>query len=132
MAAKNANEDTIDTLSNLVIGCALAFSYALGSGFFEKVYENALAYALPKRDLAVAQQGGGVRYHGVIVGEYITDLLIEDAVLVEIKAVKALAHVHRVQCLNHLKAIGLRLCLLLNFGQPRLAITRAVQIPRGP
>ena len=63
----------------------------LGSGFLEKVYENALAHELRKAGLAIAQQRGMiVRYDGVIVGEYAVDLLVEDAVLVELKAIKAL------------------------------------------
>ena len=97
----NANEARINNLSKLVIGCALAVANTLGSGFVEKVYENALAYELRKRGLAVVQQGGVVvRCDGVIVGEYTTDLLVEDAVLVEFKAVKALDGVHLAQCLN--------------------------------
>ena len=96
-------------------------------GLLEKVYENALAYELRKRGLAVAQQGGVVvRYDGFIVGEYTTDLLVEDAVLVELKAIKALDTIHLARCLNYLKATDLRLCLLLNFGKPRLEIKRVV------
>ena len=124
----NANEDMANDLSRLVIGCALVVANTLGSGFVEKVYENALAYELRKRGLAVAQQDGiVVRYDGAVVGEYTTDLLVEEVVLVEIKAIVALATVHRAQCLNYLKATGLRLCLLLNFGPPRLEIKRIVQ-----
>ena len=73
------------------------------------------------------QYGVVVRYDGVIVGEYTTDLLVEDTVLVELKAVKALDDIHLAQCLNYLKATDLRLCLLLNFGQPRLQIKRVVR-----
>jgi len=128
MTAKNANEDRINELSRVVIGGALAVGNTLGSGFVEKVYENALAYELRKLGLAVAQQCGVVvRYAGVVVGDYTTDLLVEEVVLVEVKAVRALDGVHRAQCLNYLKATGLRLCLLLNFGQPRLEIKRVVQ-----
>lgn len=128
MTAKNANEDRINELSRIVIGGALAVGNTLGSGFVEKVYENALAYELRKVGLAVSQQCGVVvRYDGVVVGDYTTDLLVEEVVLVEVKAVRALDGVHRAQCLNYLKATGLRLCLLLNFGQPRLEIKRVVQ-----
>jgi GxxExxY protein len=65
-----------------------------------------------------------VRYDGIVVGEYAADLLVEGAVLAELKAVRALDDIHRAQCLNYLKATGLRLCLLLNFGNPRLEIKR--------
>ena len=124
----NANVDRINDLSRLVIGHALTVANTLGSGFIEKVHENALAYEIRKSGLAVAQQHGvTVRYDGVIVGEYATDLLVEDAMLVESKAVKALDNIHCAQCLNYLKATGLRLCLLLNFGKPRLEIKRVVQ-----
>ena len=124
----NANEARINDLSKRVIGCALAVANTLGSGFVEKVYENALAYEIRKRGLIVAQRYGVVvRYDGVIVGEYTTDLLVEDTMLVELKAIKALDDVHFAQCLNYLKATDLRLCLLLNFGQPRLEIKSVVR-----
>ncbi len=61
-----------------------------------------------------------------MVGEYLVDLLVNDAVLVELKTVKALDEAHRLQCVNYLKATGLHLCLLLNFGNPRLEIKRLV------
>ena len=122
------SEARINDLSKRLIGCALAVAGTLGSGFVEKVYENALAYELRKRGLFVAQQYGAVvRYDDVIVGEYKTDLLVEDAVLVELKAIKALDEIHLAQCLNYLKATDLRLCLLLNFSQPRLQIKRVVR-----
>lgn len=124
----DTNETRINELSNRVIGCALAVAGALGSGFVEKVYENALAHELRKTGIAVAQQHGiAVTYDGVIVGEYTTDLLVEDALLIELKAVKGLDNIHLAQCLNYLKATGLHLCLLLNFGKPRPEIKRVVK-----
>jgi GxxExxY protein len=100
----------------------------LGSGFVENVYENALAHELRMTGIAVAQQHGiAVMYDGIIVGEYTTDLLVEDALLIELKAVKGFDDVHLAQCLNYLKATGLHLCLLLNFGKPRLEIKRVVK-----
>ena len=65
-------------------------------------------------------------YNGVLVGEYFADLLVENALLVELQTVKALDDAHRMQCSNCLKATGLQLCLLLNFGKPRLEIKRVV------
>jgi GxxExxY protein len=124
----NANEDRVNDLSKRIIGCALVVAGTLGSGFVEKVYENALAYEIRKRHISVAQQYGVVvRYDGIIVGEYMADLLVEDTVLLELKAVKALDDIHLAQCPNYLRATGLRLCLLLNFGQPRLQIKRIVR-----
>jgi GxxExxY protein len=67
-----------------------------------------------------------VYYNGVLVGEYFADLLVENALLVELKTVKALDDAHRMQCSNYLKDTGLQLCLLLNFGKPRLEIKRVV------
>jgi GxxExxY protein len=110
-----------------VIGCAFQVANVLGPGFAEKVYENALAHETRKAGLVVARQRGlTVWYDGTIVGEYTVDLLIEDALLVELKAVKAVDDFHRAQCLNYLKATGERLCLLVNFGTPRLEVRRVV------
>jgi GxxExxY protein len=94
-------------------------------GFLEKVYENALCIELRKAGLLAEQQKAlQVRYDDQLVGEYVEDLLVERKVLVELKAVKALEDVHVAQCLNYLKAAGLRLCLLVNFGQPRVQVRR--------
>jgi GxxExxY protein len=124
----NADDTVVNRLSESIIGCAFTVANTLGSGFLEKVYENALAHELRKAGPVVAQQRGIiVRYDGVIVGEYAVDLLVEDAVLVELKAIKALDDIHRAQCLNYLRATGLHLCLLLNFGKPRLEIKRIVR-----
>ena len=82
----NANEARNNALSRLVIGCALAVANTLGAGFVEKVYESALAHVRRKSGLAAAQQRSViVRYDDVTVGEYTTDLLVEDAVLVELR-----------------------------------------------
>jgi GxxExxY protein len=86
-----------------------------------------LALELRAAELDVRQQHKTkVEYRGSVVGEYTADLLIADTPLVEVKAVKAFDDAHRMQCFNYLKATGLRLCLLLNFGNPRLEIKRIV------
>jgi GxxExxY protein len=91
------------------------------------VYENALAHELCKAGLNVSQQHHiQVNYDGVIVGDYIADLVVEDRVMIELKAVKELDNVHMAQCLNYLKATGLKICLLLNFGKPRVQIKRII------
>jgi len=90
-------------------------------------WENALAFELRSAGLSVVQQcGASVHYKDVLVGEYFVDLLVEDVLLVELKTVKALGDAHRMQCANYLKATGRQLCLLLNFGKPRLEIKRVV------
>jgi GxxExxY protein len=115
----------VNRLSERIIGCAFRVSNTLGTGFLEKVYENALAHELGNAGLAVAQQHGiVVHYNGVAVGHYTVDLLVEGTVISELKAINALDSVHTSQCLNYLKATGLLLCLLLNFGKSRLEIRR--------
>jgi GxxExxY protein len=121
----HADEGGVNRLSECVIGCAFRVINTLGSGFLEKVYENALAHEVRKAGPAVAQQRGIiVEYDGIAVGEYAVDLLVEGTILVELKAIKALDSAHTAQCLNYLKATGLHLCLLLNFGKSRLEIQR--------
>ena len=123
----DTEEDRANLLSKRIIGCALTVLYALGTGFLEKVYENALVHELRKSALAVSQRHPMiVRYDGIVVGKYAVDLLIEHIVLVESKAAKVIDEIHRAQCLNYLKATGLHLRLLLNFGKPRLEIERIV------
>ena len=119
--------DRLNDLSGRVIGCAFTVLNTLGAGFLEKVYENALAHEMRAAGLTVAQQSGiRVEYKGVLVGEYFVDLMVEDVLLVELNTAKALDELHRLQCTNYLKATGLHLCLLLNFGRPRLEIKRVV------
>ncbi|MFC1604630.1 GxxExxY protein [Planctomycetota bacterium] len=114
-------------LTERVIQCAFTVSNTLGSGFLEKVYENALVHELRKAGLQVQQQHGiAVYYDGVAVGEYTADLLVEGVLLLELKAVKNLDDIHLAQCLNYLKATNLRLCLLMNFAKPKLEIRRIV------
>jgi GxxExxY protein len=67
-----------------------------------------------------------VKYDNVVVGEYVCDLLVQDSVVVELKAVKALDDVHMAQCLNYLKATGLKVCLLINFGKKKVEFRRIV------
>ena len=118
-------ELSLNEISEKVIGCAYTVSNQMVSGFLEKVYENALTHELRKAGMKTEQQKRlTVHYDGVLVGEYIADLIIEDPVLVEIKSAKSLDSAHMAQCLNYLKATGLTLCLLINFGNPRVAIQR--------
>ena len=123
----NTDDTVLDHLTGPIIGSALTVFSALGVGFLEKVHENALAHELRKVGLAVAQQRGvTVMYDGIIVGDYALDLLVEELVIVELKAIKAAADIHRAQSINYLRAMGLQVCLLLNFGNPRMEIKRIV------
>src|SRR5687768_8695458 len=103
----------INRITERIIGCAHRVSNALGSGFLEKIYENALVFELQQSRLRVQQQHPiKVHYRNVLVGDFSADLLVEECVIVELKVVKALNEVHSAQCLNYLKATGLKLCLL--------------------
>lgn len=98
----------------------------LGYGFLEKVYENALAVTLTKMRLSVQQQDRiPVYFQGDIVGEYFADLLVEEAVIVELKAVSRLSREHEAQLLNYPRATPYEVGLLLNFG-PKPQIIRKV------
>ena len=119
--------ENCDRLSSLVVAGAYRVSNALGAGFLEKVYENAMAFELRAAGLQIEQQAPvHVRYRQEIVGEYIPDLLVERSVIVEIKAIDSLHSIHRAQCMNYLRATGLNVALLLNFGRPRIELKRIV------
>ncbi len=105
------DEIVTNQISERIIGCAFRVMNTLGCGFLEKVYENALAHELRKAGLHVSQQHAiMVRYDDVAVGDYAANLLVEEIIVVELKAVKALDRVHAAQCINYLKATGLRIC----------------------
>lgn len=121
-------EVELNSLSERVIGCAYSVSNALGCGFLEKVYENALAHEIRKTGLRVEiQRPLQVIYDGVIVGEYFADLLIEGVLLIELKATNGFSDNHKAQCINYLNATKFPLCLLINFGRPRVEIKRIFQ-----
>lgn len=123
----HTDKNSLNAISEKIIGCAFVVLNKLGTGFLEKVYENALAYKLRKAGLTVQQQYNvAVYYEDVVIGAYTADLLVEDTVLVEPKAVQALDAVHMAQCMIYLKATRLWLCLLLNFGRSRLEIKRLI------
>jgi GxxExxY protein len=104
-------------LTEKVIRSSCKVYNRLGYGFLEKVYANALLVELKKAGInAVAQSPIRVSYEGEVVGEYFADILVDDKVIVEIKAAKHLAPEHEAQLLNYLKATALEVGLLLNFG----------------
>jgi GxxExxY protein len=124
----NLTRNALNDLSYKVIGAAQTVSSTLGYGFLEKVYENALCVELRRRDIAFAQQCPvQVSYKGVVVGDYVPDLLVESAIVVEIKSVLSVEKAHRQQCLNYLRATDLMLALLLNFGTAHLEVGRVVR-----
>jgi GxxExxY protein len=99
----------------------------LGAGFLEKVYERALLTELELQGLkAVAEVPFSVVYKGQFVGEYFADIVVDDEVVVELKCVERLGEAHVAQCLNYLRASGLRLCLLVNFQRAKVEWKRIV------
>jgi GxxExxY protein len=117
----------LDHITEKIIGCVHQVSNVLGPGFLEKVYENALGVELRLAGLRVTQQQRiEVRYRESLVGDFVADLLVEECVIVEIKAVKAFEDIHTAQCVNYLKATGLQVCLLVNFGLPKAIVKRIV------
>jgi GxxExxY protein len=115
----------VNRITEKIIGCSYTVSNALGIGFVEKVYENALAHEVRKAGLSAKQQHPiKVQYDGLVVGEFFADLLVEERVLVELKAVSMLTDEHTAQALNYLRATGLELCLLINFGTTKVQVKR--------
>ncbi|MBK9207528.1 MAG: GxxExxY protein [Anaerolineales bacterium] len=114
----------VNLITQKIIGCAYDVSNALGAGFVEKVYENALVHRIRKSTgLSVAQQHPiKVVYDEIIVGEFFADLLVDGRVLVELKAVSMLTNDHTAQALNYLRATGFEICLLINFGKNQVEI----------
>ena len=104
-------------LTGTILNAFYTVYNALGYGFLEKVYENALAYELRRRGLYVEpQQQLNVYYDGVIVGEYFADLLVEHIVVLELKAADAIDESHTAQLINYLKATKCEVGFVLNFG----------------
>ena len=113
-----------DELTHIIIGCAYKIHRALGQGFREKVYENALFIELQKLGLKVKQQEPiNVLYDGHVVGSYFADLWVDDRVVIEVKGVQALVKDHEVQLVNYLAATKTDIGLLLNFG-PSVQVKR--------
>jgi GxxExxY protein len=113
-----------EQLTQAIIGSAFKVHNTLGVGFLEKVYENALCIELAKQALHISQQSPiTVYYEGEPVGEYFADILVENKVIVELKAVRELHKEHEVQLVNYLTATGINVGLLINFG-PSVQVKR--------
>ena len=117
-------------LTRAIIGCAFQVSNELGAGFLESVYEQAMLVALKDEGIiAVSQKPIEVTFRGQAVGTFFADLLVENKVLVELKAAKAIAPEHQAQVINYLKTTGIEVGLLINFGNPRLEYKRFTRRP---
>lgn len=100
-----------------IIGIGMQVHSTLGHGFLEKVYENSMMVALRSAGIFAEQQVPiKVVFEGVIVGDYFADILVEKKVILELKASERITDFHKAQALNYLKATGIDLALILNFG----------------
>jgi len=118
-------------LCGQVIGAAMKVHSSLGPGLLESVYQNALVWELRKAGLKT-EPGTGitVRYDGQSVGTFTADLLVNDSLIVELKATQSLAKAHEVQLVNYLVATGIEEGLLLNFGAERLEYKKKFRLPK--
>lgn len=114
-----------EELTGKILAACFEVSNELGCGFLECVYQNALMIALQEKDLEVEREHGlAVTFRGQEVGQFYADLLVEHSVIIELKAVSALNESHKAQILNYLKATGIEVGLLVNFGTPKLEYRR--------
>jgi len=114
-------------LSGQVIGCAIEVHRALGTGFLESVYDNALAIELARNNIDYKRQFQiAVTYKNRPVGRFIADYLVDNMLILELKAIDKLISNAQAQVLNYLKATGLQVGLIFNFGRTKLEIKRLV------
>jgi len=112
-------------ITEVIIGCAFEVSNESGAGFLESVYEKALIIALADKGLtAVSQQSISVLFRDKNVGNFYADLLVENKVILELKAVKEIIPEHQAQIINYLNATGIEVGILINFGNPKLEFKR--------
>ncbi len=116
-------------LTERIIGCAFKVYNTMGFGYLESVYERCLLIELRKASLtAESKIPITVFYEKQIVGEFIADILVEDAIIVELKSVRQLAKIHEMQLVNYLVATQRDLGLLVNFGEEKVEVRRKVRV----
>lgn len=114
-----------EQITKAIIGCTFDVINELGAGFLESVYEKALLIALRQKGFsAIAQHPIKVMFRGQCVGDFYADLWVEGRVIVKLKAVKAITPEHQAQIINYLKATGIEVGLLINFGNTKLEYKR--------
>jgi GxxExxY protein len=117
----------INELTYIINGAIFEVNKILGVGFLEKVYENALLLELRLRGLKAENQVPiKVSYKEILVGEYFADIVVEDQIIIELKAVEQLQKIHEAQLLNYLKATEYKIGLLINFTHPKAEIKRFI------
>ena len=114
-----------EDLTKKIIACCFQVSNELGVGFIESVYEKALMIVFFEKGISAKNQHPlKVEFHGHHIGEFFADIVIEDKIIIELKAVKAIATEHQAQLLNYLKVTGMPVGLLVNFGKTKLEYRR--------
>lgn len=114
-----------EDLTGKILEACFEVSKELGTGFVESVYEKALIVALKQKNMKVERQVPlKVKFRGIIVGDFLADLVVEDKILIELKAVNALVNEHFSQLINYLKATEIEVGLIINFGKPKLEYRR--------
>ena len=112
-------------MTGKILEASFEVIYELGAGFLESVYEKALTIALEQKGLNVTtQEPLHVKFRGIVVGKFYADILVEGKVIVELKAVSRILPEHKAQVINYLKATGIEVGLLINFGNPKLEYYR--------
>ena len=107
-----------DDLTKEIIACTYKVHNTLGSGYLEKVYENAMMIELKKAELKAQQQFNiPVYYDNIMVGDFFANIIVENKVILELKAIENLTKFHEVQLVNYLKGTGIQIGLLINFGR---------------
>ena len=115
-------------LTEKIIGYSMKVHSALGPGFLESVYKNALSHELQKAEIKIeCERRLDVRYDGIVVGQYVADIVVDYQVILDLKALHSLNASHEVQLVNYLTATGIEVGLLLNFGQERLKFKRKLR-----
>ena len=122
----------VETTIKTVLDCANNVRKTLGPGYLEKVFENALAIELQEAGLEFRQQFPiSITYKNIIIGDYIADMLIENNLIVELKAVKDINPTHEAQLVNYLTATGIDDGLIINFGnEDKIQIKRKYRVYR--
>jgi GxxExxY protein len=121
------NEMDLNDITYKINGAIFEVNRTLGAGFMESVYEKALMIELYAAGLkAESQVPIKVEYKGNVIGDFVADIVVEDSVILELKAVEHLQRIHEAQLLNYLKATGYRIGLLINFTHPKAQIKRMI------
>ena len=116
-------------LTEKIIACAYRFFNAMGSGFLESVYEKCMVIELKRSGFNPdIQRPINVFYEGEPVGDFVADIIVDNKIIIELKAVRQLTKAHEVQLVNYLAATGISVGLLMNFGEERVEVKRKLRI----